>query len=59
MILAGDIDAKTALPVLDRTVGLFLSVLASIGLAVGAFLNLQEEASASGPTGSRETPTPF
>ena len=50
---------------LDRTFGLFLAVLAAIGLAVGAFLNAKDEeglgtgGSSSSSSGTGAPPTPF
>jgi hypothetical protein len=51
--------------VLDRSFGLFLAVLAAIGLAAGAFLKFQEDggelpgAGGSGGSSSGTPPTPF
>ena len=42
---------------LDRSIGLFLAVLAAIGLAVGGFLKMQEDDDAQ--PGSGDTPTSF
>ena len=63
LLLGGD-DAGT--DVLDRSVGLFLAVLAAIGLAAGGFLKFQEDGGelpkSGGSTGtgtSGQPPTPF
>jgi hypothetical protein len=61
LIGAGDDPAD----VLDRSYGLFLSVLAAIGLAAGAFLKFQEEGGelptkgGGSGTGDNGTPQPF
>jgi hypothetical protein len=62
LLVGGDDNGSD---VLDRTFGLFLAVLAAIGLAVGAFLNAKdEEGLGTGGSGSSSSdtgapPTPF
>ena len=62
LLIGGD-DGGT--DVLDRDIGLFLSTLAVLGLAGGAFLKFQEDGGelptkgSSNDTGSSGTPTPF
>lgn len=59
LLIGGD-DAGTDL--LERSFGLFLSLLAAIGLAAGAFLNFQADGGqlpGKPSSGDSGTPTPF